>query len=146
MLPAWPCPWVLGIEKAWNQFLAWIPGVPRPTYLTSIPRRTKYDICLLILDRLPRQNGDLMELLGFKDSNKCYLLICLFLVVYFVCLCFGFDNYLSVFACKYKHFSEIITFAENLKLWSDWKSVPTASSRCRMQWTAAPSAWSCANA
>jgi hypothetical protein len=32
------------IKNAWNLFLAWVQGIPRPTYQQVIPRRTKYGI------------------------------------------------------------------------------------------------------
>ena len=44
-------------KTAWNQFLARTPGVPRPTTLTSIPRRTQYGICNLSLSCCPAKTG-----------------------------------------------------------------------------------------
>ena len=58
--------------------------VSTPIPLTSIPRRTKYDICQLVLEELSRRNGNLWKL-GFKDSNKCYLII-----ICLLCLSFSF--------------------------------------------------------
>ena len=55
--------------------------VSTPTLLTSIPRRNNYGICNLSLKSCPRQTGTCGKL-RVKDSNKCYLLICLYLFVY----------------------------------------------------------------
>ena len=69
-------------KTAWNQFLARTPGVPCPTRLTSLPRRSNYGICNLSLTCSPAKRG-LNGTLVFKDSNKCYLLICKFLFILF---------------------------------------------------------------
>ena len=55
--------------------------VSTPIPLTSIPRRSNYGICNLSLRNRPVEAGTCGKL-RVKDSNKCYLLICMYLFVY----------------------------------------------------------------
>ncbi len=91
------------IIKAWNLFLAWVQGIPRPTYLTS--HSTPYQVRHFItnLDRvvLPkRRTGGILEP---KDSYKRYLSICLvmlFLLFYMyaiICCCIRVQKYEIIF-------------------------------------------------
>ena len=85
------------IEKAWNLFLAWVQGIPRPTYLTS--HSTPYQVRHFItnLDRvvLPkRRTGGILEP---KDSYKRYLIYTYILLCYYIILIF---NYLKILIMK----------------------------------------------
>ena len=53
---------VIWIQKKRGIYPLLDSRVSTPTLLTSIPRRNKYGICLLVLEELPRQNGDLWKI------------------------------------------------------------------------------------
>ena len=69
------------IIKAWNLFLAWISGLPRPTRLTS--QSTPYQVRHFITNPwrvvLAKRTGGNLR---FKDSYKCYLIICIVSYIY----------------------------------------------------------------